>query len=106
MKSLALDLETFSAANLAQCGVYRYCDDPSFRILLCSYSIDDGGVLTVDLASGEQLPPDVVAALDDASVVKWAYNAAFERTCLSAYLGYRLDPAGWRCSMVWAATLG
>lgn len=106
MKTLALDLETYSAVNLAQCGVYRYCDDPSFRILLCSYSIDDGDVVTVDLASGEQLPSDVVAALDDPSVLKWAYNAAFERTCLSAYLGYRLDPAGWRCSMVWAATLG
>lgn len=106
MKTLALDLETYSAVNLAQCGVYRYCDDPSFRILLCSCSVDDGDVVTVDLASGEQLPAEVVAALDDPSVVKWAYNAAFERTCLSAYLGYRLDPAGWRCSMVWAATLG
>ena len=106
MKTLALDLETYSAVNLAQCGVYRYCDDPSFRILLCSYAIDDGDVVTVDLASGEQLPPEVVAALDDPSVVKWAYNAAFERTCLSEHLGYRLDPSGWRCSMVWAATLG
>ncbi len=106
MKSLALDLETFSAVNLSQCGVYRYCDDPSFRILLCSYSVDDGDVVTVDLASGEQLPPEVVAALDDPSVIKWAYNAAFERTCLSAHLGHRLDPTGWRCTMVWAATLG
>ncbi|MBS6275967.1 MAG: DNA polymerase [Actinomycetaceae bacterium] len=106
MKTLALDLETYSAVNLAQCGVYRYCYDPSFRILLCSYSVDDGDVVTVDLASGDQLPDDVIAAFNDPDVVKWAYNAAFERTCLSAYLGHRLDPAGWRCSMVWTATLG
>lgn len=104
--SIACDLETFSPINLAKAGVYKYADDPAFQILLFSYTVDDGEVQTLDLASGEQIPVDVLAALDDPQVVKWAFNASFERTCLSAYLGRRLDPAGWRCSMVWAATLG
>ncbi|MDD7465136.1 MAG: DNA polymerase [Actinomycetaceae bacterium] len=106
MTSIGCDLETFSPINLAKAGVYKYADDPDFRILLFSYAVDDGKVQTVDLASGEQIPADVLAALDDPQVVKWAFNTSFERTCLSAYLGRRLDPAGWRCSMVWAATLG
>lgn len=106
MNSLSIDIETFSPVNLAKAGVYKYADNPAFQILLFSYAMDDGTVHTVDVASGERLPADVLAALDDPQVVKWAFNASFERTCLSAYLGRRLDPARWRCSMVWAATLG
>ena len=106
MRTLSIDIETYSPISLAKSGVYKYCNHPDFEILLFSYAIDDCAVRTVDLASGEQLPAEILRALDDPAVVKWAYNAAFERTCLSAYLGRRLDPAGWRCSMVWAATLG
>ncbi len=106
MRTLSIDIETYSPISLAKAGVYKYCNHPDFEILLFSYAIDDCAVRTVDLASGEQLPAEILRALDDPAVVKWAYNAAFERTCLSAYLGRRLDPAGWRCSMVWAATLG
>lgn len=106
MKSLSIDIESFSPVNLGKAGVYKYADHPDFQILLFSYAIDDGQVCTVDLASGAQIPVEILAALDDPKVVKWAFNAAFERTCLSAFLGRRLDPAGWRCSMVWAATLG
>lgn len=106
MRTLSIDIETYSPINLTKAGVYKYCNHPDFEILLFSYAIDGCAVRTVDLASGEQLPTEILRALDDPAVVKWAYNAAFERTCLSAYLGRRLGPAGWRCSMVWAATLG
>lgn len=106
MRTLSIDIETYSPISLVKAGVYKYCNHPDFEILLFSYAIDDCAVRTVDLASGEQLPAEILRALDDPAVVKWAYNAAFERTCLSAYLGRGLDPAGWRCSMVWAATLG
>lgn len=106
MRTLSIDIETYSPISLAKSGVYKYCNHPDFEILLFSYAIDDCAVRTVDLASGEQLPAEILRALDDPAVVKWTYNASFERTCLSAYLGRRLDPAGWRCSMVWAATLG
>lgn len=106
MRTLSIDIETYSPISLAKAGVYKYCNHPDFEILLFSYAIDGCAVRTVDLASGEQLPAEILRALDDPVVVKWAYNAAFERACLSAYLGRRLDPAGWRCSMVWAATLG
>ena len=106
MRTLSIDIETYSPINLAKTGVYKYCNHPDFEILLFSYAEDESTVCTVDLASGEQLPAEILRALDDPAVVKWAYNAAFERTCLSAYLGRRLDPAGWRCSMIWAATLG
>lgn len=106
MRTLSIDIETFSPISLAKSGVYKYCNHPDFQILLFSYAEDESTVCTVDLASGEQLPAKILRALDDPAVVKWAYNASFERTCLSAYLGRQLDPAGWRCSMVWAATLG
>ncbi|OFR00307.1 DNA polymerase [Alloscardovia sp. HMSC034E08] len=106
MRTLSIDIETYSPINLAKAGVYKYCNHPDFKILLFSYAIDGCAVRTVDLASGEQLPAKILRALDDPAVVKWAYNAAFERTCLSTYLGRRLDPAGWRCSMIWAASLG
>ena len=106
MKTLSIDIETFSEASLSSTGVYRYAADPSFTILLFAYSVDAGPVQIVDLAQSESLPAEVEAALSDPSVQKWAFNAQFERVCLSAYLGERLDPRGWYCSMVWATYAG
>ena len=114
MKSLSIDIETFSSEDLARSGVYRYAEAPDFRVLLFGYRADDGPVRVVDLESGETLPPEVLMALRDDSVVKWAFNAACERVCLSRYLrdlgllprGEYLSPASWRCSMVWCAYLG
>ncbi|MBM7051017.1 hypothetical protein [Rothia sp. ZJ1223] len=104
--SLTLDIETFSEINLGKAGMYRYAADPTFELLLLSYSWDAGPVHTIDIASGESIPADVLAALDDPGITKWAFNAAFERTCLSAHLDWQLQPVGWRCHMVWAAALG
>ena len=102
---MGLDLETYSSAPLPKCGVYRYCDAPDFEILLFSYAFDDEPVQTIDLASGETLPKEVVSALADPGIIKVAYNAQFERVCLSRYLGHWLDPHQWRCTMVMAAYL-
>lgn len=102
---MGLDLETYSSAPLPRCGVYRYCDAPDFEILLFSYAFDDEPVQTIDLASGETLPKEVISALEDPSIIKVAYNAQFERVCLSRYLGRWLDPHQWRCTMVMAAYL-
>ena len=110
MNTLSIDIETYSDIPLQKTGVYRYCESPNFEILLFGYSIDSGPVQVVDLACGEHIPKEVLAALEDDSVIKWAFNAAFERVCLSRYLGYPtgeyLDPENWHCSMVWAATMG
>lgn len=110
MKTLSIDIETYSDQNLAKCGVYRYVESPAFEILLFSYSVDSAPIQIVDLACGETIPADVVAALTDDTVIKWAFNASFERICLSRYLGYPtgeyLAPDSWKCSMVWAATMG
>lgn len=110
MKTLSIDIETYSDIPLQKTGVYRYCESPNFEILLFGYSIDSGPVQVVDLACGEHIPKEVLAALEDDSVIKWAFNAAFEQVCLSRYLGYPtgeyLDPESWHCSMVWAATMG
>lgn len=110
MKTLSIDIETYSDIPLQKTGVYRYCESPNFEILLFGYSIDSGPVQVVDLACGEHIPKEVLAALEDDSVIKWAFNAAFERICLSRYLGYPtgvyLDSESWHCSMVWAATMG
>ena len=110
IKSLSCDLETYSNVNLAKSGVYRYSEDPDFEILLFGYSVDGGPVRVVDLASGEALPQEIIAALEDEAVTKWAFNAQFERVCLSRFLGYPvgtyLDPASWRCSMIWSAYMG
>ena len=110
MKTLSIDIETYSDIPLQKTGVYRYCESPNFEILLFGYSIDSGPVQVVDLACGEHIPKEVLAGLEDDSVIKWAFNAAFERVCLSRYLGYPtgeyLDPESWHCSMVWAATMG
>lgn len=110
MKTLSIDIETYSSVNLAKSGVYRYAESPDFEILLFGYSADGAPVKVVDLAAGETLPADVRSALTDPAVTKWAFNAQFERVCLSRYLGYPtgryLDPSSWHCTMVWAATLG
>ena len=102
---MGLDLETYSSAPLPRCGVYRYCDAPDFEILLFSYAFDDEPIQTIDLASGDVLPQEVISALEDPSIIKVAYNAQFERVCLSRYLGHWLDPHQWRCTMVMAAYL-
>ncbi|MGX8705014.1 MAG: DNA polymerase, partial [bacterium] len=126
MKIISIDLETFAEADLNKTGVYRYADDPSFEILLFGYAVDGGDVHVVDLAMGETIPAEVLDALTDDGVIKIAHNANFERVCLSRYLsdlGISLDPfydshplstecarylnpAGWRCTMVWGAYLG
>ena len=110
MKSLEIDIETYSSVSLQKCGVHKYAESPDFEILLFGYSADGGPVTTIDLAGGEKLSEDVLDALTDESVVKWAHNAQFERVCLSRYLGLPrgeyLDPEPWRCSMVWAAYMG
>ena len=106
LKSLGIDLETFSSVDLSKCGVYRYASSPDFDILLFGYSVDSGEVRVVDLACGEEIPADIVAALSDDSVIKWSYNNNFERVCLSNYFGTWFEPGSWRCTMVWAAYLG
>lgn len=106
MKSLGIDLETFSSVDLSKCGVYRYASSPDFDILLFGYSVDGGDVRVVDLACGGEIPADIVAALSDDSVIKWSYNNNFERVSLSNYFGTWFEPGSWRCTMVWAAYLG
>ena len=110
MNTLSIDIETYSDQPLVKTGVYRYVESPVFEILLFAYSADGAPVQVVDLACGEQIPEEVISALTDNTVTKWAFNAAFERICLSRYLGYDtgtyLEPEAWRCSMVWAATMG
>ena len=121
MKNLSIDIETFSSVDLSKCGVYKYTEAPDFDILLFGYSVDGASVQVVDLACGETLSQEVISALTDSSVTKWAYNAQFERICLSRWLrnhdsfdntgysipedtvGNYLDPASWRCTMVWSA---
>jgi DNA polymerase len=110
MKTISIDIETYSSLNLAKCGVYKYVESPDFRILLFGYSVDGGEMQVIDLTLGEKIPPDVLSALEDDSVMKWAFNASFERVCLSRHLGYPtgnyLEPASWRCSMTWSAYMG
>ena len=106
MKSIEIDIESYSDVDLYKCGVYKYSSSPNFEILLFGYSVDGGDVKVVDLACGEEIPAEILAALSDESVTKWAFNAMFERVCLSNYLGEWLEPESWKCSMVWSATLG
>lgn len=116
MKNISIDIETFSSVDLGKCGVYKYAESPDFEILLFGYSVDGSPVQVVDLASGERIPDEILATLMDPDIQKWAFNAQFERICLSRYLsdlgvaigtgnGY-LNPDSWFCSMVWSATLG
>ena len=126
MKTISIDIETYSSVDLSKCGVYKYAESPDFEIMLFGFSVDGGPVQVVDLASGEDIPAEVLGALTDDSIIKWAFNANFERVCLSRYLADRgvlldpfhdrhplstecarfLNPEGWRCSMVWSAYLG
>ena len=126
MKTISIDIETYSDLNLAKCGVYKYAESPAFEILLFGYAVDGGPVQVIDLAQGETIPEEILEALIDDSITKWAFNANFERVCLSRYLtdlGRSLDPfhdrqplsqecarflnpAGWKCSMVWSAYMG
>lgn len=106
MKKLSIDLETFSSVDLGKGGVYKYAESEDFEILLFAYSIDDGEVKVIDLASGEVIPEEILSALSDENVEKWAFNANFERACLSRFLGKRLKPQGWYCTMIWSAYLG
>lgn len=122
--TLSIDLETFSDVDLKQCGVYKYASSPNFEILLFGVSVNGGKVTVYDLASGDTVPEDIIRALSDNSVIKWAYNASFERVCLSVWLRRNypqyfssysieddtvrnyLDPSSWRCSLVWGAYMG
>ena len=122
--TLSIDLETFSDVDLKKCGVYKYAESPDFEILLFGVSVDGGEVTVYDLASGATVPEDIIQALADDSVIKWAYNASFERVCLSVWLRRNypqyfssysieedtvrnyLDPTSWRCSLVWGAYMG
>ena len=110
MKELFIDIETYSDIDLAKCGVYRYVQSINFEILLFAYSIDKGPVHVVNVKEKEPIPEEVLKALTDNSVKKYAYNAVFERVCLSKHLGYPvgmyLSPDGWYCDMIHAATLG
>jgi DNA polymerase len=124
IKTLSLDLETYSSIDLAKCGVYKYAESPDFEILLFAYSVNECPVQVVDVACGEEVPEEILAALTDDSVEKWAYNAQFERVCLSYWLrrehprhfkgygvpedsvGNYLNPSSWKCSRIWGAYMG
>lgn len=122
IRELSVDLETFSSVDLKKCGVYKYAESEDFEILLFGYSVDGSEVQVVDLAQGETIPEVVLSALTDETVTKWAFNAQFERVCLSRYLrdkginvnpgqtvkseGLFLNPCSWHCTMIWSATLG
>lgn len=110
MRFMSIDIETYSDIDINKAGVYRYVDTDAFKILLFAYSVDGGPVQIIDLTRGDCIPKEIVKALSDKSVTKWAYNANFERVALSRFLGMPtgqyLAPEGWKCSMVWAATLG
>ena len=122
--TLSIDVETFSDVDLKKCGVYKYAESPDFEILLFGVSVDGGEATVYDLASGDTVPEEIIQALADDSVIKWAYNASFERVCISVWLRRNypqyfssysieddtvrnyLDPSSWRCSLVWGAYMG
>ena len=110
MKTISIDIETYSSVNLQKAGVYKYAESEDFEVLLFAYAIDNHKTIIVDLAKGETIPVAVLDALQDDSIIKWAFNAQFERVCLSRYLGLKygefLNPKSWRCSMIWSAYLG
>lgn len=109
MKKLSCDIETFSDVDLIRCGVYKYADSPNFEMLLFAYAVDDGDVHIIDIAGGEELPEEIIQVIKSDTVVKTAYNAQFERVCLSRYLklpeGEYLNPQSWYCTAVQAAEL-
>ena len=124
MKEMSIDLETYSDVNITKCGAYKYAESDEFEVLLFGVSVDGGPVVVYDLACGNSIPDEILAALSDANVTKWAFNASFERVCLSNWLkkhrpeyftgysipedpaGQYLDPASWKCSMIWSAYMG
>lgn len=124
MKEMSIDLETYSDINITKCGAYKYAESDEFEILLFGVSVDGGPVVVYDLACGDSIPDEILAALSDENVTKWAFNASFERVCLSNWLkkhrpeyftgysipedpaGQYLDPASWKCSMIWSAYMG
>ena len=124
IKEMSIDLETYSDVDISKCGAYKYAESDNFEILLFGVSIDGGEVQVFDLACGDTIPDDILAALSDDTVTKWAFNANFERICLSNWLrkhhpahfkGYSipedpaskyLDPASWKCTMIWSAYMG
>ena len=124
MKNISIDIETFSDVDLSKSGVFKYAQSPNFEILLFSYSVDDSPVKCIDIACGEKIPEEILDALTDADVTKWAYNCMFERVCLSEYVrrnypdkfrSYSIpqdtvsdyfDPTSWRCDMIGAAYVG
>ena len=113
MNTISIDIETFSDVDISKCGSYKYAESPNFEILLFAYAVDGGEVQVVDLANREQVPQEILDALTDNKVIKWAFNANFERICLSRYLsdlGFLrtafLSSESWRCTMVWAAYMG
>ena len=124
IQTLSIDIETFSDVDLNKCGVYRYAESDAFAVLLFGYAVNGGSVSVIDIAGGEEIPEHILSALSDPDVTKWAFNAAFERVCLSNWLrrnhpqhfrgysipedpaGAYLDPSSWRCTMIWSAYLG
>ena len=112
IKELSIDLETYSDVDIKKCGVYKYAESNSFEILLFAYAVNGGDVQVIDLACGETIPKEILDAIINPNVIKWAFNANFERVCLSNWLykhdtTYRfLDPSSWKCSMIWAAYMG
>lgn len=124
MKEMSIDLETYSDVNITKCGAYKYAESEEFEILLFGVSVDGGPVKVYDLACGDTIPEEILAALSDENVTKWAFNASFERICLSNWLkkhrpeyftgysipedpaGQYLDPASWKCTMIWSAYMG
>lgn len=124
METISIDIETYSGNDLNKCGVYKYVQHPDFDILLFGYAVDGGEVRVIDLTAGEEIPDEVLAALSDENITKWAFNSNFERICLSEWLrrnrpehfysysvpgdtvGAYLDPRGWKCSMIWSAYMG
>ena len=105
MDTLAIDIETYSNVSLPDCGVHRYAASEQFEILLFAYSLNDEPTRIIDLASGEKMPDEIMKLLTDDSVIKTAYNAAFERNCINRYFGLSLKPEGWRCTLVQASML-
>ena len=124
MKEMSIDLETYSDVNITKCGAYKYAESEEFEILLFGVSVDGGPVTVYDLACGDTIPEEILAALSDENVTKWAFNASFERICLTNWLkkhhleyftgysvpedpaGQYLDPASWKCTMIWSAYMG
>jgi DNA polymerase len=107
MKEIGIDIETYSSNDIARGGVYKYAEAEDFTILLFAYCVDGGDVQIVDLAQGETIPDDIVAALRDPNIIKTAFNATFERVCISKFFGWPLmDPSQWKCTMVRAARMG